>query len=95
MDYPDFCGPSFVAQSPFSDGEKTMNFYAESASVPGQSGPMALYPTPGVTKLVTADDAPGRALAVAAGRMVCVMGRTLYEMSDTYVLTSRNPRPQW
>ena len=91
MDYPDFLGPSFVAQSPLADGERTMNFYAEPASVPGQSGPMALYPTPGVTKLVTADDAPGRAMAVAAGRMFCVMGRTLYEISAAYVLTSRNP----
>ena len=91
MDYPDFLGPSFVAQSPLADGERTMNFYAEPASVPGQSGPMALYPTPGVTKLVTADDAPGRAMAVAAGRMFCVMGRTLYEISDAYVLPSRNP----
>tara|TARA_R110002110_G_scaffold139_2_gene557 strand:+ start:625 stop:2118 length:1494 start_codon:yes stop_codon:yes gene_type:complete len=91
VDYPDFLGPSFVAQSPLADGERTMNFYAEPASVPGQSGPMALYPTPGVTSLVTADDAPGRAMAVAAGRTFCVMGRTLYEISDAYVLTSRNP----
>ena len=68
-----------------------MNWYAEPAQVPGESGPMALYPTPGVTSLVTADDAPGRAMIAVKNRTFCVMGRTLYEISSTYVLTSRNP----
>ena len=68
-----------------------MNWYAEPAQVPGESGPMALYPTPGVTSLVTADDAPGRAMIAVKDRTFCVMGRTLYEISSTYVLTSRNP----
>ena len=90
-EYPNFLGPSYVAQSPIADGERTMNWYAEPAQVPGESGPMALYPTPGVTSLVTADDAPGRAMIAVKDRTFCVMGRTLYEISSTYVLTSRNP----
>ena len=90
-EYPNFLGPSYIAQSPLADGEHTMNWYAEPAQVPGQSGPMALYPTPGVTTLVTAGDSPGRAMIAVKDRTFCVIGRTFYEMSSTYVLTSRNP----
>lgn len=88
--YPGFLGPSYVAQSPLADGERTMNWYVEPAQVPGESGPMALYPTPGVTALVTADDAPGRAIIAVKDRTFCVMGRTFYEISSIYGLTERN-----
>jgi hypothetical protein len=99
--YPNFIGPSFTAQSPISDGERTMNWYAEPSEVPGQSSEMALYPTPGVTSLVKATDSPGRAMIAVKNRTFCVIGRTLYELSSTspsapgpistiYVLTSRN-----
>lgn len=87
--YPNFLGPAYVAQSPIADGERTMNWYAEPAQVPGES-PMALYPTPGVTSLVTAGDAPGRAMIAVKDRTFCVMGQTFYEISSTYVLTARN-----
>jgi hypothetical protein len=89
--YPNFIGPSYTAQSPISDGERTMNWYAEPSEVPGQSSEMALYPTPGVTTLVTAGDAPGRAMIAVKDRTFCVIGRTFYELSSAYVLTSRNP----
>jgi hypothetical protein len=100
--YPNFLGPSSVAQSPVADGERTMNWYAEPSSVPGELGPMSLYPTPGVTSLVTSGDAPGRAMIAVKDRTFCVIGRTFYELSSTipsipgpvsttYILTSRNP----
>jgi hypothetical protein len=87
--YPNFLGPAYVAQSPIADGERTMNWYAEPAQVPGES-PMALYPTPGVTSLVTAGDAPGRAMIAVKDRTFCVMGQTFYEILSTYVLTPKN-----
>jgi hypothetical protein len=88
--YPNFLGPSYTAQSPIADGERTMNWYPEPAEVAGQSGPMALYPTPGVTSLATASDSPGRAMAAIKDRTFAVIGRTLFEISSTYVLTNRN-----
>jgi hypothetical protein len=92
-DYPNFLGPSYVAQSPLADGEQTMNWYAEPAQVPGQTGPMALYPTPGVTALVTGADAPGRAMIAVKDRTFCVLGQTFFELTisgGVYTLTSRN-----
>ena len=92
-DYPNFLGPSYVAQSPLADGEQTMNWYAEPAQVPGQTGPMALYPTPGVTALVTGVDAPGRAMIAVKDRTFCVLGQTFFELTisgGVYTLTSRN-----
>ncbi|MEK9722045.1 MAG: packaged DNA stabilization protein [Rhodospirillaceae bacterium] len=88
MDYPNFVGGSAVEQSPLADGERTMNWFVESAEAAGATGP-ALYPTPGVDLLVEAGDSPGRGSLTCQNRTFFVIGTTFYEMSSAYVLTSR------
>ena len=74
MLYRGFCGSSNRSQSAVSNGERTVNWYVEPIqSAAAQSSP-ALYPTPGVTALVTASHTGTRGIGVAGDRAFCVIG---------------------
>lgn len=89
MQYPFFCGGSYIAQSPIADGERTVNWYVERLEVPGATTPITLEPTPGVTTIGTASSTQGRGHFAEGGREFAVIGTTLYEISVTGALTSR------
>lgn len=88
--YPFFIGGSAQAQSPDADGSRTVNFYVERTDAPGASAPFALYPVPGVERVATASDLPGRGMFTCASRVFAVIGSTFYEFDPaTETLTSR------
>lgn len=88
--YPGFCGPDNVTQSALADGQRTVNWYIELAEAPGATAQLALYPTPGVSVVATASDAPGRGAIACDGRLFCVIGSTVYELDVvTSTLTAR------
>ena len=61
MQYPGFIGGTYVAQSPISDQEETINWYVERTESESATSQAQLYPTPGVTSLSTHTSQPGRA----------------------------------
>lgn len=89
MEYPAFCGGSFVSQSPIADGERTVNWYAERIEAPGATTQVALYPTPGVETITTSVTTGGRGHFAQGGREFAVIGAVLYEVSSGGTLTSR------
>lgn len=87
MLYRGFCGSSNRSQSAVSNGERTVNWYVEPIqSAAAQSSP-ALYPTPGVTALVTASHTGTRGIGVAGDRAFCVIGTGYYEILNTWTLS--------
>jgi len=88
MHFPNFTGPSNVAQSPIADAERTVNYYVERTSQPGEKAKMDLYPTPGVSTIATATQSPGRGAFEAAGRCFLVIGVTFYELTEALALVS-------
>ena len=82
-----FVGPSYVAPSIYANAEECINFRPEidSTKQAGQRGVVALYPTPGLTALITLQNtAPLRGMRTVSGGqyMVAVCG------SYVYVITS-------
>jgi hypothetical protein len=55
MEFPQFIGGSYKSQAVTADQERTVNWYSEHLESPGATAQRALYPTPGVTQLATAD----------------------------------------
>lgn len=90
MNYPGFCGPSNVSQSPIADQERTVNFYAEKSESPGATTEWSLYPTPGFRSLAGPDiEAPALAHEFYAGREFAVIGAILYEIGQFGAVTNR------
>ncbi|HYE88055.1 MAG TPA: hypothetical protein VEA16_16950, partial [Vicinamibacterales bacterium] len=89
VDYPGFCGGSYVSQSPIAANERTVNFYVERLELPTGKSRDVLYPSPGVESLATASTTGGRAHFAQDGREFCVIGPTFYEVSSAGALTSR------
>ena len=91
MRYPEFCGPSYVSQSPLAMAARSMGFYPERIEVPGGKNRFALYPTPGVTSFATSTSTPGRGIySLSEGdRCFAVIGNTLYEVNADGTVTSR------
>ena len=88
--YPAFVGGSYTAQSPLADGERTVNWYVERTEAPGASANLALYPTPGVTRVATATSSPGRGMLTCQNRIFAVLGDVFTEVDPaTYALTAR------
>jgi hypothetical protein len=79
-DYPGFCGPSAIAQSPTVDNERTVNWYLEKWDVPGGSSQLAMYPTPGYEVFATTSGSQGRAHFTFRGRDFAVIGTGVYEV---------------
>ncbi len=89
MEVPGFIFGSYESQAVTADQERTVNLYVEPLEAPGATTRAALYPTPGVTSLVTATTDPGRAHFYQDGREFAVIGATFYEIDSAGALTSR------
>jgi hypothetical protein len=83
MKYPGFIGSSYQSQSPIADVERTMNLYIEQLESAGAKARLALYPTPGFQRFITAGqitDVNTRALFAENGRAFAVVGAGFYEL---------------
>lgn len=88
MRYPAFIGGSYPSQSPRAAQERTINFYPERVQTSGAKSEWVLYPTPGVTSLVTSTSSPVRALYAQDDRCWAVIGDDFCEISSAGTLTS-------
>lgn len=84
-----FIGSFYQSQAVTADDERTINFYPERIESPGAPVRLALYPTPGVTKLSEAANGAGRAHYFIDNREFSVIGTTLYEIDINGTMTSR------
>jgi hypothetical protein len=88
-EYPNFCGPSYVSESPLALIERSVNWRPHRIELPGARSPYALYPTPGLSTLATAPESPGRGVFAQEGRCYPMIGQTFYELSSLFALTAR------
>lgn len=85
MRYPGFINGSFPAQAVTLDQERTVNLYLERSESPGATSQSALYPTPGVEEIFTADVTGGRAnfFDSSTQRQFVVIGTSFIEMNQS------------
>lgn len=94
MEFATFVGPSYTAQSPLVDCERTINWFTETQESQGAKARRALLPVPGQTAIATAAQAPIRALFGQDDRIFAVAGFSFYELTTpvydatTHVLLS-------
>lgn len=90
MEYPEFISGGYETLSVSADQRKLVNWYLRRLELPGGNSRFALFPTPGVSTLVTADTGPGRGHFYADGREFAVIYTHFYEISaDGLTLTDR------
>lgn len=92
MELPFFAqGGSYVAQSPLSAQERSINVYPERNEVPGTPTRWTLYKIPGVSSIVMSVASPGKAhfFDTNTQREFAVIGNTFYEISSGGILTNR------
>lgn len=89
MNYPEFCGSSYISQSRTADDERTVNWFFERMESQGATSRSALYPTPGVRKIAASAYGPGRAHFYQSGREFGIFGPKFHEISEFGVLTFR------
>ncbi len=89
MKVPGFIYGSYQSQAFTADQERTVNFYFENIESSGPSKSAALYPTPGVETLSTANATPGRAHFFENDREFAVIGTSLFEIDSFGLQTSR------
>lgn len=81
MKFPQFIGGSYQSQSTLADCERTINWYPEKLESGGATAATALYPTPGVRTLSTANVGNGRSHFAMNGREFAIIGTALLEVS--------------
>lgn len=89
IQYPGFCGPSYIAQSPVSDCEDLINMLVESNRAPNAASQFSLLPTPGANLLSTAVTVGTRASISMGGFCFAVIGNTFYQVNSDFTLTAR------
>ena len=82
--FPGFVGPSYVSQNLRAADQVCMNWYVENLEVPNEPFGSTLYPTPGCSTLVSADESPVRGLTEQKGRCFTVIGQTFYEVNTDF-----------
>jgi hypothetical protein len=86
-----FVGQSYEAPSIYQDAQECINFRPEIDPTKGQGarGVVALYPTPGLTNVVTLNAAPIRGMRTLSGGqfMVAVSGAYVYVLSSNLTPT--------
>lgn len=87
--YPGFCGPSYQSQSLVASNERTMGWYPERVQSRAARAAWVLYPTPGLLRLATAAQSPGKGLFAENGRCFHAAGQRYYEVSSAFALTER------
>ena len=82
-----FVGPSYEAPSIYQDAQECINFFGEvdKQKPQGSRGYVALYPTPGLTKILQLDNAPVRGMrALSGGKwLLVVVGEKVYSIDLT------------
>lgn len=83
MNYPNFCGQSYVSSSPAVDSERSMNVFPEVINGPGidAKSKLVLRRRPGLALLQTLNDSPCRGLYAINGRAFAVAGGSFYELT--------------
>ena len=84
-----FCGPSYTAQSPLADAERSVNLYPEPQESQTALSPMALYLTPGLRTFATLPQGPVRGVFGQSARCLAVGGMNLYDVSSAGTVTNR------
>ena len=86
-----FVGPSYEAPSIYQDAQECINFRPEIDPLkqPGQNGVIALYPTPGLTTILTLNAGEVRGLRTVSGGqyMVAVCKGDVYVVNSTLTAT--------
>jgi len=87
-----FVGAAYTAPSIYQDSQECINFRPEIDPTKGQGarGVVALYPTPGLTNVVTLQNAQAvRGMRTVSGGQYCVAvcGPYVYVMDNTYTAT--------
>ena len=88
-----FVGASYEAPSIYQDAQECINWYPEidPTKPDGSRGIIALYPTPGLTALVTSlNNAPVRAMHTSpdGNTFIAVIGNTVYLIDSAYSATT-------
>ena len=82
-----FIGPSYEAPSIYQDAQECINFRPEIDPLkqPSQNGVVALYPTPGLTNVLTLNQAQVRGMRTVSGGqyMVVVCGGYVYVVNSS------------
>lgn len=86
-----FIGPSAPTQSVNVGVQRLLNLYVEVTEAPNEPLTATFYGRPGLTRLVTVPDQPGRALVSQDGRVWAVVGGTLVELFANHSYTVRGP----
>lgn len=81
MTFPNALGRSYVAQSPITDQEFTMNLFLEKSESKGATSPVTMIVTPGVQTWVQVSKVGFRAMFEMNGRCFGVVQDTLYEFT--------------
>jgi len=87
-----FVGPSYTSASIYQDDQECINWRPEVDPLkqPGSRGVVALYPTPGLTSLLTfQNQAPVRGLRAVSGgqQLIAVCGQYVYSITSNLVPT--------
>jgi len=87
-----FVGPSYTSASIYQDDQECINWRPEVDPLkqPGSRGVVALYPTPGLTSLLTfQNQAPVRGLRTVSGgqQLIAVCGQYVYSMTSSLIPT--------
>jgi hypothetical protein len=86
-----FVGASYEAPSIYQDAQECINFFCEidPTKQPGSRGVVAMYPTPGLTKIAQLINAPVRALHTLSNEdyMIAVAGSNVYKVDSSYTAT--------
>ena len=87
-----FVGPSYEAPSIYQDAQECINYFPEIDPLkqPGDRGVVALYPTPGLTSQIVAQNAQevrGMRTVSGGAQMVAVIGPYVYVLTSNLVPT--------
>ena len=86
-----FVGQSYEAPSIYQDAQECINFRPEidPNKAPGSRGVVALYPTPGLTNIVTLNTAQVRGMRTVSGGQYCVVvcGSYVYVLNSSFTPT--------
>ena len=90
MNLAGFCGPSYRSRSLDASADRTINLYTELCASGVTKPTLHLYGIPGLRRFAQVPTGPIRAVYTSTnGRVFCVAGSTLYELSATGRTTPR------
>ena len=86
-----FVGASYEAPSIYQNAQECINFFCEidPTKQPGARGVVAMYPTPGLTKIAQLVNASVRALHTLSNEdyVIAVAGQNVYKVDSSYTAT--------